>query len=107
MSLPVDVTFAKEIDNLPDSYMLTAPQMAAIVGVSPGSLLRLRQRGEGPPYKKLGASVRYPLGEYRKWVAVNDAPPPLPPEVKPRPVAYMRSPARSQKPQNFVFKVHA
>ncbi len=40
---------------------LTSPEMAELLGVSVFTLLRLRKAGEGPPFIKIGRSVRYPI----------------------------------------------
>ncbi len=40
---------------------------ANAVGLAPSTLAKLRVRGGGPPYLKLGRSVRYPQDELLIW----------------------------------------
>lgn len=42
-----------------------------IVGLAPDTLNRMRHRGNGPPYAKLGHSVRYRVADLRAWVDAN------------------------------------
>lgn len=39
--------------------------------VTTGTLANWRTRGEGPPFTKFGARVRYPLPELKAWEAKN------------------------------------
>jgi predicted DNA-binding transcriptional regulator AlpA len=43
-------------------------QAAHLLGVSRKTLRNWRYQGKGPPYHKLGARVRYRLGEVTQWV---------------------------------------
>jgi len=54
---------------LPPPEWLTTEQTAALTGFSPRALQSMRQRGEGPPYTRLGAKlIRYPLAGVREWL---------------------------------------
>lgn len=48
--------------------LLTETQAAAILRVSPRTLQGWRHRGEGPPYAKLGAAVRYRRDDLRRFI---------------------------------------
>ena len=41
---------------------------AALTGVSVSSLQKMRMRGDGPPYAKMGQRVRYQPDALRRWV---------------------------------------
>ncbi len=41
---------------------------ARLTSFSPKALERMRQRGEGPRYSKVGKSIRYALADLRAWV---------------------------------------
>jgi hypothetical protein len=57
---------------LPTDQMLTADAVTMILDVSPSWLAKARMRGEGPPFIKVGWSVRYfPLGP---WLAAQRRP---------------------------------
>jgi predicted DNA-binding transcriptional regulator AlpA len=47
--------------------LLTVPEAAEFLRLSGSWLAKARMRGDGPPYVKLGRSVRYPLGALRQW----------------------------------------
>jgi hypothetical protein len=52
--------------------MLTEDAVSAALKVSPSWLAKARMRGEGPPFIKVGRSVRYfPLGP---WLATQRRP---------------------------------
>lgn len=61
-----------KIHTLSDEALLTPPQMAAILQTTEDQLKTMRETGDGPPFRKLGdgvkSPVRYPVGEYRKWL---------------------------------------
>jgi hypothetical protein len=50
---------------------MTETELAELERVSVRTVREWRQRGIGPPYRKLGpgkaAPVRYPVAEYRTW----------------------------------------
>jgi len=48
--------------------LLTTIQAAKIIGWAPSTLAKSRLSGEGPSFVKLGASVRYRLGDLEDWV---------------------------------------
>lgn len=46
----------------------TAAEAAEFLKVSEGQLRQLRRRGGGPPYIKVGRSVRYVPAQVGKWI---------------------------------------
>lgn len=42
-------------------------EAAAIVGLTPSTLVTFRSRGGGPPYCKIGRAVRYRVADLRAW----------------------------------------
>jgi predicted DNA-binding transcriptional regulator AlpA len=48
--------------------LLTTKETAKRLGVSPSWLAKARMRGDGPPYVKLGRSVRYDEGVLTQWM---------------------------------------
>lgn len=48
--------------------LLTVPEAAAFLRLSGSWLAKARMRGDGPPYLKLGRSVRYPQDALRQWM---------------------------------------
>jgi predicted DNA-binding transcriptional regulator AlpA len=50
----------------PSEEMLTAAEAARILKVSESWLAKARMRGEGPPFIRLGRSVRYV--RLRRWL---------------------------------------
>ena len=51
-----------------ETILLTPKEVAALIGCSIRKLERHRVAGDGPPYAKLGALVRYPAGELEAWI---------------------------------------
>lgn len=47
---------------------LTARQVTQLTGFSPKALESMRARREGPPYFKVGNSVRYRVADVRAWI---------------------------------------
>lgn len=47
--------------------LLTAKDAASLLRLSPSWLAKARMRGDGPPYVKLGRSVRYCASALAKW----------------------------------------
>jgi hypothetical protein len=52
----------------PDALLFDA-EMAYLLGLSPRTLESLRLRGDGPPYLKIGRSVRYQRAVGLAWAA--------------------------------------
>jgi predicted DNA-binding transcriptional regulator AlpA len=48
--------------------LLTARDAADLLRLSPSWLAKSRMRGDGPPYVKLGRSVRYGEGALHQWM---------------------------------------
>ena len=53
--------------------LLTEKEVALIIGMSVAWLQKGRSQGYGPPFKKIGRSVRYSLLEVLKWLASNES----------------------------------
>ena len=47
--------------------LLTAKEAARLLKVSLSWLAKARMRGDGPPYVKIGRSIRYPEGALLQW----------------------------------------
>lgn len=52
-----------------DVVLLTPRETAERLRCSERKLERHRLTGDGPPFVKFGATVRYPLDELTKWLA--------------------------------------
>jgi excisionase family DNA binding protein len=48
--------------------LVTTAEAATILTLSPRTLENWRARQEGPPYKKLGTTVRYDTADLEKWL---------------------------------------
>jgi predicted DNA-binding transcriptional regulator AlpA len=48
-----------------------AAQFSRTTGISTSTLSKLRMRGSGPPYVKIGRSVRYPVQAGLEWMAAH------------------------------------
>lgn len=48
-----------------------AVQFSRITGISTSTFSKLRMRGSGPPYVKIGRSVRYPVRAGLEWMAAH------------------------------------
>lgn len=48
--------------------LITTAEAATILTLSPRTLENWRARQEGPPYKKLGAVVRYDTAALEEWL---------------------------------------
>ena len=58
------------VDKLLDK-LLTPPEVAEQFRVTVGYLATRRFEGEGPPYVKVGAAVRYRASDVADWLAAN------------------------------------
>ena len=58
----------------PSREGLTTPEAAAMLGVSPMTLIRLRtkHKKKGPPFKRIGGTVRYSVSGLKSWLATPD-----------------------------------
>jgi predicted DNA-binding transcriptional regulator AlpA len=52
-------------------HMLTAKDTANFLRLSASWLAKARMRGDGPPYVKIGRSVRYSEGALVRWLKSN------------------------------------
>jgi predicted DNA-binding transcriptional regulator AlpA len=48
--------------------LLTPKEAANLLRLSTSWLAKARMRGDGPPYTKLGRSIRYPEGALLQWM---------------------------------------
>ena len=46
-------------------------EVAAAIGVKPQTLAAWRNRGEGPPFVKVGKLIRYRTSDINKWLATR------------------------------------
>lgn len=49
--------------------LLTDRDVAAVTGAARSTLAKMRLRGDGPPFVRVGVSVRYPEDALREWMA--------------------------------------
>ena len=59
---PAEAVSAAEYEHL-----ITSAEAAALVGLAPITLAKMRIRGDGPPYFKLGKAVRYSPSVVLAW----------------------------------------
>ena len=52
----------------PPKVLLTPNQAAEVLQMAPGTLLNWRVRRQGPPFIKVGASVRYDRADLDAWL---------------------------------------
>lgn len=60
-----------EVDNAPvadNERLLKAPEVAQWLRTSVAQLANMRSLGTGPPYLKMGSSVRYREGDLLAWI---------------------------------------
>ena len=58
---------ARKIEEACSERLLTAKDAADVLRLSPSWLAKARMRGEGPPFLKIGRSVRYGEGALLQW----------------------------------------
>ena len=58
---------AAQVESL--NKLLTDHEVSRITGAARSTLAKMRLRGDGPPFVRVGASVRYPEDSLRHWVA--------------------------------------
>jgi predicted DNA-binding transcriptional regulator AlpA len=51
--------------------LLTPREAAVFLRVSESWLAKARMRGDGPPYVKIGRSIRYPEGALLQWTKAH------------------------------------
>jgi predicted DNA-binding transcriptional regulator AlpA len=51
--------------------LMDSEQLAPVLGTTPGQLAQWRFRGDGPPFIKLGRSVRYRWSDVEAWLDAN------------------------------------
>jgi predicted DNA-binding transcriptional regulator AlpA len=49
--------------------LLTDRDVSAVTGTARSTLAKMRLRGDGPPFVRVGVSVRYPEDALREWLA--------------------------------------
>ena len=55
----------------PADALLTPPDAAKLLRVSPSWLAKARLAGDGPRFVKIGRSVRYPEGYLREYIRMR------------------------------------
>jgi predicted DNA-binding transcriptional regulator AlpA len=50
---------------------LKPEQLADLIGISQSTLAKMRMRGDGPPFSKIGRSVRYSRDASLAWMATR------------------------------------
>lgn len=53
------------------THLMTTKEAAAFLDLKPNTLVKWRQRGEGPPFVRLGANVRYAEADLRAYIEGN------------------------------------
>ena len=53
------------------TILLTPQQLAARCGLALSTLAKMRLRGDGPTYVKIGAAVRYRDDDVQTWLAAQ------------------------------------
>lgn len=53
------------------SEALDTHQAAAVAGLAPGTLRKMRISGEGPRFLKLGRAVRYRAADLEEWLSAR------------------------------------
>ena len=53
---------------MPNNVLLTPKDAAALLKVSVSWLAKARMRGDGPPYIKIGRSIRYSQAALEQWM---------------------------------------
>lgn len=61
-----------------DPAYCTPAEAAAYLSTTPGHLATLRWRSTGPPYSKLGGTIRYSYTDLRAWMEANRTAPTTP-----------------------------
>lgn len=54
--------------NLPDDHYLTPLQLYQFTGTPPGTWANMRCKGSGPPFIRIGRSIRYRVKDVREWI---------------------------------------
>lgn len=52
----------------PEKLSVREPEAARMIGVSEPTLKRWRATGDGPPWKKAGNVILYPIDKLREWI---------------------------------------
>jgi predicted DNA-binding transcriptional regulator AlpA len=65
---PVSGTAAAQNPTAPAMVLLTAKEAATLLKVSVSWLAKARMRGDGPPYIRIGRSIRYALAALVQWM---------------------------------------
>lgn len=60
-----------DINSLGPGSYLTTMETARLLKKAPGTLQNWRSKGNGPPYVKVGASVRYRVADLIAWLEFN------------------------------------
>lgn len=53
--------------------LVDTKEAADMLGMAPGTLLNQRCRGEGPPFVRMGRTIRYRVAELEEYVTARAA----------------------------------
>ena len=65
----------------PTDMLVNVKAAAEMLGFAVSTLNNWRSMGTGPPFRKLGRTVRYRVGDLLAWGAEREGPEPVVPEV--------------------------
>jgi predicted DNA-binding transcriptional regulator AlpA len=68
MNVPVPLSTNKATQKLSAIVLLTPKEAARILKVSLSWLAKARMRGDGPPFIRLGRSIRYAEASLLQWM---------------------------------------
>jgi predicted DNA-binding transcriptional regulator AlpA len=83
----------------PHSHMLSPAEVAAILGMSPSMLANWRCSGFGPPWARLGGSVRYDEAKLQRWIEAQERRPREQSEAKAQAEREIREAIKGRRPQ--------
>jgi predicted DNA-binding transcriptional regulator AlpA len=63
---------APSLDQLQDEQNVDERMVALVTGMSLGWIRKQRLLKQGPPWRKLGKSVRYPVRALREWLRARE-----------------------------------
>jgi predicted DNA-binding transcriptional regulator AlpA len=63
-----DAAQPESLGSITSERLLTVRDAASVLRLSASWLAKARMRGDGPPFVKIGRSVRYSEGALREWL---------------------------------------
>ena len=58
-----------------DFDLMTAEETAALLGIKETTLYKWRERGQGPPYIKMGGALRFRRNAVKRWLDESEIDP--------------------------------